>query len=253
MSEEQFLSGYYSKFKGKLILLRKEWFGVNYLLFTPYRIISALSIIFFAGVLSFFSHSNGFTNPDRDIMQNQWVLVDDFAFGLNVAIILVTWYFIINQWTTIHNNGDYGYWVTLGVQRDKFFITSAFTFVTGIFFAVLSSFLVITTVGGLDFDPQDMFFLHLIFLSNIIMLAGFAWVVSEFITSMELASGIFFATIGLGNFLFRDSNSSIFKVLYPTFQLANYDLVLNLLLPLIIGLSLLFVSYKMNLKREIEI
>ncbi|MCE7735607.1 MAG: hypothetical protein GPJ54_12060 [Candidatus Heimdallarchaeota archaeon] len=253
MSEEQFLSGYYSKFKGKLILLRKEWFGVNYLLFTPYRIIVALSIIFFAGVLSFFSNSNGFTNLENDIMQKQWDLLDDFAFGLNVAIILVTWYFIINHWTTIHNNGDYGYWITLGVQRDKFFITSVLTFVTSIFFAVLSSFLIITTVGGLDFEPQDLFFLHLIFLSNIILLAGFAWLLTELISNMELGSGIFFVTIGLGNFIFRDNDNLIFKVLYPTFHFANYDLVFNLVLPLIIGLSLLFVSYKLNLKREIEI
>lgn len=253
MSDQQFSDGYYSRLKDRLILFRKEWFGVNYLLFTPYRLISTLAIIFFAGILAFFSNKNGFTDSTTDVMQIQWNLLDDYVLGLNISIIIIAWYYIVFLWSSIHKNGDYGYWISLGVKREKFFLTSVLTFVLGVFFAVLSSYLVLTTVGGLDFNVQDTVSIYLILLTNIILLTGVAWILTELINNFEIVSVIFLGAFGISNFVFRDNDNLIFKILLPTFNLADYDLIFNFLIPLVIGLGLLFGSYKLNLKREIEI
>ncbi|MHA2100901.1 MAG: hypothetical protein ACW99A_19685, partial [Candidatus Kariarchaeaceae archaeon] len=196
---------------------------------------------------------DGVLDQDLDLNEIQWELLDNYFIGLNMSLIIITWYFIIYQWTSIHENGDYGYWISLGVKRNKFYVTTIVTYILSVFVTMVVSYLVITSIGGLKFETQDSIIIFLTTISFIVLLTGSASILSEIVSKNEIASPIFLISFLLGHYILQDSDNLASEILFPSYRFANYDFLLNLIVPLITGLILVFGGYKLNIRREIEI
>jgi hypothetical protein len=109
------------------------------------------------------------------------------------------------------------------------------------------------SIGGLGFDLKDNLMIYLITLAFLVLLTGVASILSETISKNEIISPVFLVLYLFGNYSMKDSDNLISQIVFPSYHLADYNILLSLILPLFLGIALIFVGYKMNLRREIEI
>ncbi|OLS28379.1 MAG: hypothetical protein HeimC2_07250 [Candidatus Heimdallarchaeota archaeon LC_2] len=239
--------------KWKISSLGKEWYGMNFLLFTSGRLITSMTILFYASIFSFF-YNNELINTTNAISSDiHFDMLKEYLIGLKVASIIITSYFLTFHWSHIHRNGEYGYWISLGVKREKFYITTALFFISILFLNVIFSFIVLRTIGGLKFAfLDDLMILSIIFASMILMI-GIAWVVGELVKKPELSSAIFLIFYGL-NFQFNLNEENLLSdILFGESHIKNSNLLIHFLSPLVIGLVMIYLGYYLNKMREIEI
>ena len=239
--------------KWKISLIGKECYGVNFLLFTSGRLITSMTILFYASIFSFF-YNNELINTTNAISSDiHFDLLKEYLVGLKLASILIISYFLTFHWSNIHRNGDYGYWISLGVKREKFYLTTVLFFISILFVNVILSFTVLRTLGGLKFRlVDDLMILSIIFASMILMI-GIARVIGEFVKKPELSSAIYLIFYGL-NFQYNLNEDNIISdILFPESHLKDNNLLVHLLSPMLIGFGLIYLGFYLNKRREIEI
>ncbi len=253
MSEISTKQSFFSNIKTKVSSNIKEWYGTNYLLFTPGRLLTSMTIMFYAAVFSFF-YNNEFIDTTQGISSKiNFNLLEDYFIGLKVASILIITYFLTFQWSNIHRNGDYGYWISLGVKREKFYFTTALFFISMLFINAILSFTVLRTIGGLKFTLVDDITILLVILSTLILMVGIAWVIEEVITKPELSSGIFLSFWAVNFQLNRNEDNLLSDILFAESHISESSWPIHVITPLLIGLGLLYIGFYLNKRREIEI
>lgn len=253
MSEISTEQSFVSNIKTKVSSNIKEWYGTNYLLFTPGRLLTSMTIMFYAAVFSFF-YNNEYIDTTQGISSNiNFDLLEEYLIGLKVASILIVAYFLTFQWSNIHRNGDYGYWISLGVKREKFFFTTALFFISILFINAILSFTILRTIGGLKFALVDDANILLVILSTLVLMIGVAWVIGEVITKPELSSGVYLIFWAVNFQLYRNEDNLISDVLFAESHIGESSWLIHVLTPLVIGLGLIYFGFYLNKRREIAI
>lgn len=186
-----------------------ERFGFNYLIFrhpTEYvlvllpMVIASITDIYFqtSCIVEEFACKAGFVNSKLvfDVETRQSWVIDNYLFSVNIVLLILLGFFVSYRWSNMQFNGSYGFWITLGVNRTKYYINATIKFVLLFYFGVAIG---LTQIMFLNNMLNDLFFfltLNLLILSHIGLLVGIAVLLGNIVRSPEIASLLYVLIIG---------------------------------------------------------
>ncbi len=219
---------------------RSEKIAVNYIFFRSYSIYLIMSIPFIIGVFMF---NNSLIHVSKTINEYLEFGLYNFSKGIIIGIIILTNIFIIYRWLIHRINGSYGYWLSMGIDRQKFIIYTVIYFMFYNSISIIIGILIIQLQYGVHIGFLQTFLLILRLISDLILILGMSLLICEVIKSPSIATFLF---LGINTLIFYllERNASINKIL-----LSNIFIIFNILF----GLLFIAIAIYLQLRAEFDL
>ena len=209
------------------------------------------------GVISFFLNPQNIKtdgiasiNHIEEIQRNAIV---DYLTTIKLVWAILVSFFITFRWSTIHKDGSYGYFLTQGINRKRFFGLSVSYFLILSFLFTFLGFLIIIKFGGLSFFLPSLFFFTVTLFSIIIFILSLSILFAQIIKIPELAS-ILSSIVIIANSSFNSNvDSFISRVINPELNILAGNSVLPLITSLVLSTVFVFLGYIFHLKIDVEL
>ncbi|MCY3410658.1 MAG: hypothetical protein INQ03_03375 [Candidatus Heimdallarchaeota archaeon] len=234
----------------------REKFAYNYLMFRFPIEYLLLIVPAMVGILV-----NIFFVPEQESIEINKESLDNYIFMKTdtiliyqeVSIIIMLAFFICYRWSSVQADKSYGFWMTLGIKRRKYYMLSMSKFLTIIYSSVFLSILIIIYISRITFDLDIFFKLILLALSNVLLLITLAFLFGTVITNPELAA-ILYMTILITNVFAITNEDSIIHLLFrPLLHYKLDDGWIGLAISIILAVITFFIGLKLHERMDIEV
>jgi len=209
------------------------------------------------GIIAFFFAAPGRSDKNLSILENlqaiQTDFIIEFLFGAKIGLIMLASFLTVYRWGIIQSDGHYGYWVSTGVNRRKFYFYSIAGFLIYSYLGIIIGYGVIINMGGIHLSLSDHFILFILLFTSTINLFGLAIVTAEIINNALIAPVVFIGISGL-NLIFNNNMDNIFNILFlPEFHFQSESSSIALIASLLFGIILMVTGLYFHEKAELEL
>lgn len=235
----------------------KEHLAMDYIFFRnpSYYIITLFPVV--GGIIALFfvtdplQKSTGSNLSASQALEH--AMLDNYLQATAITLSFVISYFVIFKWVLMKTDGTYGFWLTQGISRTKYYFYTIIKLVGVVLVGYLIGFLFITQLAGIAMSTSEEILFVLLMISNILSIFSLAIVLSELITDPELAAIIFLTISGFNLFFNTNYNSIFHKILLSD---RHYDSNAGwgvLVLSLIYSGLMFFAGFRVHIKRSIDL
>lgn len=189
------------------------------------------------------------------IAGNQNDLIDNYLLAVKLTLVILLAFFLCYRWSTMQNDGSYGYWLTQGVNRRKFFIETIYKFLVVIYFGVFIGLLGLIYLNGLYLDFQSFAMLNLLIISHILLLISVGIIIGVLTKNPESASLMFIIIFGI-NYAFNNASDSLLNNILQSdlqYNKSIGDVWLSLVGAVGVGFTLLITALRTHLSLDMEL
>ena len=248
-----------SKFNIFLFIERtkKETKALNQLMFPGYypTVFVVLPAYVSLIVYFFFRNAKVASNAGIDaIASYQADGIDNFLIAFKVTLLFLAAFLVLYRWSVNLKNGNYGYWLTLGIKREVLYLFVLGTLSLRLILSFLIPFLFLMIITGVTLSFSKILFLILLECVSIVFLVAFSLFLAESIEISELAVSTFVLTYAI---LFIVQGSSLLYYL-RYLPLAEFEYntslpIIPLLLSLVGTIIFSFAGYFLHKRHDIEL
>ena len=220
-----------------------EKLAVNYLLFrnpTPYFLIL---LPFIVGVYMFTIFELPVNSLITSSEQIQLDYIDRFLYGFQIALITLFSIFLLYRWNIVKQNGSYGYWIALGIDRSRFLIYSLSKFVMYTLISLGLGLFTIYLFSGFNPGLFNILTLLIQIGLNAMLLMSIGILLAEFVPSPSVAT-ITFMMFNVITFIITQSNNIgyffIQREMYTNFTSSLFSMLFSLLFAILIIIVAIF-------------
>lgn len=177
-------------------------------------VIISIPIVFgyiFMNFTSLHSISSG-ENYAYVFSQLQTVFIANYIYGSHVAVTLSIGIFILYRWHFYRNNGSYGYWIALGINRMKFMMYATIYFLFYCTVGYILGLIMMRVYGGIYFNFGFAILLVLQLICNTILIMGAGYITTELFKNPYISVLLY----SLANILLFAINNNIFRIFRTT-------------------------------------
>ncbi|MHA2028267.1 MAG: hypothetical protein ACW99A_04095 [Candidatus Kariarchaeaceae archaeon] len=187
-----------------------------------------------------------------DDQQND--LIDTYLLSTKLSLVILLAFFLCYRWSTMQNDGSYGYWITQGVNRRKFFIETIYKFMAVIYFGIFAGLLGLIYLNGIYLEFLLFLKLNLLIISHIFILLSIGIIIGVLVKNPESASLLFIILFGI-NYAFNTSDTIWNKLLQSDLQYkaTEGDLWFSLIASLGLGFIISIISLRVHLTLDMEL
>ncbi|MCE7737542.1 MAG: hypothetical protein GPJ54_21810 [Candidatus Heimdallarchaeota archaeon] len=229
-------------------------FPVNFMLILIPQTIGLLVSIFINKSFLVEAISDPTASQERELdYQND--VIDNYLIAVKLTLVILLAFFLCYRWSTMQNDGSYGYWITQGVNRRKFFIETIYKFLAVIYFGIFAGLLSLFYVNGIYLEFSNFIMLNLLIVSHVLLLISVGIIIGVFTKNPESAALFFIIGFGI-NYAFNNKASSLLnKVLQSDLQYKADigDVWLSLVSSIVLGIILILTSLRVHLKLDMEL
>lgn len=209
--------------------------------------------------------TNYFINPKVDkelvgtsdhasiLLDYQYNALEVYLGITKLTLAVMCAFFITYRWTVINKDGSYGYLLTQGIDRGKFFFRSASMFILNGYIGILSGILVLNFLGGMYLKLDVFFWLILLSFSSTLLVVSTAIILGETLSLPELSSFIVVIIFGLNTSLNNDDSSIWYKFMKSELLFSESTPILAFILSFGVGSILMVSSYFLHKKLDVEL
>ncbi len=210
---------------------------------------------FITGVAAFSFSSRGIEGNSGVTLARQALeeaLLLRFLLGVKIAIIVISGIFVVFRWSQIQSNGSYGYWVSLGLDRDVFYLYSFLVFLLYFYASVILGYISIGMMGGPVITIFSIITSFALIFSSVLNMFGLGVIIAEIFKNPPLAMITYIGILG-GNFFFNQSRNFLFLVFQSDLSVGTTDVLSTFVLSVATGVLLMLIGRAMHLRAEIEL
>lgn len=233
-----------------------EKFSYNYLIFrSPTEFLLVLIPFAIAVMINIFSQVSEevdvFT-PEL-IMSKQLDAIDAYMLAFFAPIVILMAFFVSYRWSTMQTEGGYGFWLTLGINRRKFFIRTVLKFILLLYIGVLLGLLTIFYLNQMYLEPMMFILLNLLILSHLLLITGVSILLGGMIKNPESAAIFYIILMGLNYVFNTDSENFLNMLLNSAFQYRVDTAWFSFFISLALALGVNFVALRMHTKFDMDL
>lgn len=187
------------------------------------------------------------------IIEDQYDSISNFLSISKVVLAVLCAFFITYKWTVINKDGSYGYFLTQGVNRDKFFIRSAGMFYLNGIFGIVLGLLTLIYMGGMDLSTSILLKIILLSISSTLLVISISVLLGEILSLPELSSVIVIVLFGSSLNLDEADNSFLYKTLRSEQLFADKSILVPFSLSFGLGLIFILMAYFFHKRQEVEL
>lgn len=233
----------------------REQHSYNYLLFRHPTEYVLILLPLFVGIIYniFFEESRIISEFDPSVItQYQYDMIDNYLLYSKLTIVILISFFISYRWTSMQNDGSFGFWLTLGISRSRFYFLTVTKTLFIFYVSDVLGLISIIYINGLQFEPDVLILLNLLVLLNLLGIIGTAILISSVIPNPELAS-LSFLLLMMTNIILNTNYSSIFHQILNSDLHYAVDSGISLVLAGITALVINILSYRILISMDMEI
>ena len=152
----------------------------------------------------------------------------------------------------MQNDGSYGYWLTQGVNRRRFFLQTTYKFLFTIYFGSAIGLMTVFYLNGINLGILMFIMINLLLLSHLLVLVTVGIMIGNTITNPESASLIFIVLFGVNAVFNRNDNSIWHRILQSDLQY-RFDPFISLILSIGLSAIIIMVSLRIHLGLDLEL
>lgn len=237
--------------------MTKEVRAVEY---TFFRFPSNYAIMIFPtlfGIISYFLNPQKIETEGTDhinqIQEMQKTAIIDYFDIIKLSLVILVSFFITYRWASIHKDGSYGYFLTQGINRKRFYLISVGYFLGLSFVFTWLGFLIILNFGGLSFSWTSVIFYTFTLFAIVLLILSFSILLAQVIKIPELAAtGVSIIVIANSNFN-SNVDSFIAKMLNPELNILAGNSILPLITSILVSMIMMLLGYLAHVKIDVEL
>lgn len=180
-------------------------------------------------------------------------IVQDYLFLYEMIVSVLTAFFLVYRWSQSADDGSYGFWVTQGVDPEKYIIVVVGTFSVLITLPQVIGLLVVMNYLGMAYTfGHFLAFLFASLFTNLILVLV-ALYCADFIPRHDLASIIFLTFAILNITLNTDTDSILFDVFKAEYIFFSSQIIFSLLFEFFLIVALLLILLYSRNYKEIKL
>ena len=192
------------------------------------------------------------TPIDELIKNNQFDIVDNYLIALKLTLTILLAFFLCYRWSTMQNDGSYGYWLTQGVNRRRFFLQTTYKFLFTIYFGSAIGLILVFYLNGINLGILMFFNLNILLISHLLVLVTAGIIIGNTVKNPESASLIFIVLFG-ANAVFNNNDGSILHKILQSDMQYRFDPFISLILSIGLSALITLVSLRIHLKLDLEL
>ncbi len=234
-----------------------EKFAYNYLIFRKptdtililLPMMSGLIInIFFTPITSVVDSFN------EELVRNMnYDLIDRYLETTNITMLILLAFFVSYRWAAMLQNASYGFWITLGVNKKKFYLQTTLKFMLVLFLSNFFGLLVLIYMNQITLEFMVIIKLILLVGANLGIFIGIAIIFGNFIKNPELAA-LSFIIFSVLNIAFNaDIDGILHQILMSSFYYRYESAWIALILSLIMGVLINLITMQLHVRMDMEL
>lgn len=233
-----------------------EKFSYNYLIFrSPTEFLLVLIPFAIAVMINIFSQVSEEVDvfTSELIMSKQLDAIDAYMLAFFAPIVILMAFFVSYRWSTMQTEGGYGFWLTLGINRRKFFIRTVLKFIFLLYIGVLLGLLTIFYLNQMYLEPMMFILLNLLILSHLLLITGVSILLGGMIKNPESAAIFYIILMGLNYVFNTDSENFLNMLLNSAFQYRVDTAWFSFFISLALALGVNFLALRMHTKFDMDL
>lgn len=232
-----------------------EKFAYNYLIFRKPTdtILVLLPMITGLVINIFFTPIATVESFNAELIRNMnFDLIDSYLEATNITMLLLLAFFISYRWSAMLQNASYGFWITLGVNKNKFYIQTTFRFMLVLFLSNLFGLIILIYMNQMTIEFSIIIKLILLLGANLGIFIGVAIIFGNFIKNPELAA-LSFIIFTVLNIAFNTDFDSILNLIFMSsfhyrFESAWFAFILSLFVGVLINVTTMRLHVRMDME-----
>lgn len=233
-----------------------EKFSYNYLIFrSPTEFLLVLIPFVTAVMINVFSQVSDEVDvfTQELIMSKQLDAIDDYMLAFFAPIVILMAFFVSYRWSTMQTEGGYGFWLTLGINRRKFFVRTVLKFLFLLYIGILLGMLTIFYLNQMYLEPMMFIILNLLILSHLLFITGVSILLGGMVKNPESAAIFYIILMGL-NYVFNTDSENFLNMLFNSaFQYRVDTAWFSFFISLALALGVNFVALRMHTKFDMDL
>jgi hypothetical protein len=233
-----------------------EKFAYNYLIFRKPTDTLLILLPMITGLVIniFFTPVTAVDSFNEELVRNlNFDLIDSYLEATNITMLILLAFFISYRWSAMLYDASYGFWITLGVNKTKFYLSTVFKFLFILFLSNFFGLIMIIYMNQMTLDFMIIIQLILLVVSNLGLYIGVAILFGNIIKNPELAA-LSFIIFSVLNIAFNVSVDSIQHMVFMSSFYYQYENSwLALILSLIVGVLINFITMQMHIRMDMEL
>lgn len=233
-----------------------EKFSYNYLIFrSPTEFLLVLIPFAIAVMINIFSQVSEEVDvfTSELIMSKQLDAIDAYMLAFFAPIVILMAFFVSYRWSTMQTEGGYGFWLTLGINRRKFFIRTVLKFIFLLYIGVLLGLLTIFYLNQMYLEPMMFIKLNLLILSHLLLITGVSILLGGMIKNPESAAIFYIILMGLNYVFNTDSENFLNMLLNSAFQYRVDTAWFSFFISLALALGVNFLALRMHTTFDMDL
>ena len=233
-----------------------EKFAYNYLIFRKPTdtIIILLPMVTGLIINIFFTPITTVDSFNAELINNMnFDLIDSYLEVTNITMLILLAFFISYRWSAMLQDASYGFWITLGVNKNKFYLQTVFKFMLFLFLSNLFGLITLIYMNQMTLEFIIIIKLILLLVANLGIFIGVAVIFGNFIKNPELAalSFIIFAVL---NIAFNTDVDSILHLIFMSSFYYRYESAwFALVLSLFVGVVINLITMRLHVRMDMEL
>ncbi|MHA2501672.1 MAG: hypothetical protein ACXAE3_02185 [Candidatus Kariarchaeaceae archaeon] len=175
-----------------------------------------------------------------------------YLFSSKITIMILVSFFICYRWANMLADGSYGFWLTTGVVRRRFFYRTIFKFVNLLAFAQFLGMIILSYLNEYFFSIITLLTLGVSVYSGLFFQVVLAVFLSNLLRNPEFASITYLTIMGF-NLTFNSANSGVLYLMFLSDLAFNDpDALLAVILAFASGAILLVAAVRVHLSQDID-
>ncbi|MHA2055232.1 MAG: hypothetical protein ACW99F_16760 [Candidatus Hodarchaeales archaeon] len=225
-------------------------FPINYLIIIIPQTIGLFATVFSESIAEPTEDSGVSTSVD--IMKLQVDIIDDYLLAFNLTVVLLLAFFLCYRWSSMQNDGSYGYWITQGVRKPRFYLEAVVRFTINIYSSAFLGLLIIFYLNGIYLETLDFILLNLLMVSHILLVILIAIFIGNIVKNPELAALSYISILGINYSANTNKNSLSHQIFQSDFQYSTDNGWVALVSSLVVAVVLLVLTLRLHTRLDVD-
>jgi len=178
--------------------------------------------------------------------------IDDYIIAEKICTYVIIAYFFTHKWTAMKSDGNFAFWIALGINRRKFFIRTILKFFTLILLGQVLGLAIVLYFNYYMSDPLYIFVIVLGLASHLLLALALSLILSSIMDQPEISSLGYLFIMMIIYFLFIDNTSVFNKIFHSDLQYKFETGWISMLGALVLSVILYTVSYRIYSEMDIS-
>ena len=132
-----------------------EKFAYNYLIFRKPTDTLLILLPMISGLVIniFFTPVTAVDRFKEELVRNMtFDLIDNYLSATNITMLILLAFFVSYRWSAMLTDASYGFWITLGVNKTKFYLQTTFKFLVVLFLSNFFGLIMLIYMNQMTLD-----------------------------------------------------------------------------------------------------